>query len=221
MPPSSPAALGPVTLPVHALLFDLGGVLIELDFERAFAHWAAASGTDVATIRSRFRPDEFYERHETGAIDAARYFASLRESLGLDLDDAAFEAGWGAIFIREAPGIRELLGSLDPEIPRYVFSNTNASHQRVWSAQFAGLLACFREVFVSCELGKRKPTPEAFHAVAQAIDVAPENILFFDDTSDNVRGALAVGMQAVHVQSISDIERAIAENRDKMKRSRP
>ena len=56
--------------------------------------------------------------------------------------------------------------------------------------------------------------------MAQAIDVAPENILFFDDTSENVRGALAVGMQAVHVQSISDIERAIAENRDKMKRSR-
>ena len=70
-----------------------------------------------------------------------------------------------------------------------------------------------RKVFVSHELGKRKPTPEAFHAVAQAIYVPPERILFFDDTLDNVNGALAVGMQAVHVQSIADIERAVARMR--------
>ncbi len=199
------------TLPVEALLFDLGGVLVEIDFDRALAHWAKASGTSVERLRERFRPDEPYQRHERGEIGEREYFAALRDAMGLDIPDEDFEAGWGSIFVGEVPGIRPLVRSLESKAPLYVFSNTNVSHQRVWTARYAGLLESFRRVFASCELGKRKPAPEAFHAVAQAIDVPPEHILFFDDSLENVNGALAVGMQAVHVRSIEDIEAAIAQ----------
>ena len=204
----------PRATPVDALLFDLGGVLIEIDFGRAFAHWARCAGVEAHLLRSRFKTDDFYLRHETGHLDAAGYFASLRQSLGVDLPDTEFEAGWGDILVREVPGIRPLLAQAATERPLYLFSNTNASHHRLWASRYAELLAPFRRVFVSSELGKRKPAPEAFHAVAQAIDVPPERILFFDDTLENVNGARAVGMQAIHVQSIADTERAIARLRD-------
>jgi len=199
-------------LPVEALLFDLGNVLVEFDFERAFAHWAARSGAPPAEIRRRFQMDDPYERHERGEIGASEYFRSLRESLALDLSEKDLEEGWDSIFIREVPGVRALLRSLEGRVPLYVFSNTNVNHHRVWSVQFADMLRCFDRVFVSCELGKRKPTPEAFHAVSQAIDVPPEHILFFDDGLANVAGALAVGMQAVHVSCVGDIESAIRGN---------
>jgi putative hydrolase of the HAD superfamily len=68
-------------------------------------------------------------------------------------------------------------------------------------------------VFVSNELGKRKPAPEAFHAVAQAMDVPPERIVFFDDTLANVEGALAVGMHAVHVRTVADVADALSKCR--------
>ena len=42
---------------VDALLFDLGGVVIEIDFGCAFTHWAGATGMPVETIRSRFSFD--------------------------------------------------------------------------------------------------------------------------------------------------------------------
>lgn len=199
----------PPSLPIEALLFDLGNVLVEFDFERAFAQWAARSGVPLAEIRRRFRMDDFYERHERGEIGASEYFDSLRESLVLDLADEDLEEGWDSIFIREIPGVRALLRSLEGRVPLYVFSNTNLNHHRVWSAQFADMLRSFDRVFVSHELGKRKPTPEAFHAVSQAIDIPPEHILFFDDGVANVAGALAIGMQAVHVGSVGDIESAI------------
>ena len=204
----------PRTVPVKALLFDLGGVLIEIDFGRAFAHWARCAGVDARQLRERFRADDFHEQHETGRIDAAAYFDSLRHSLGIDLDDRDFEAGWGAILVREMQGIRPILEEAARRYPLYLFSNTNVTHHRLWSSAYADLLRPFRRIFVSSEMGKRKPAPEAFHAVAQAIDVPPENILFFDDTLDNVNGALAVGMQAVHVQATADIESAIARLRD-------
>ena len=64
-------------------------------------------------------------------------------------------------------------------------------------------------MFVSSEIGVRKPEPAAFAAIAAAIDLPLERILFFDDTLANVEGALAVGMPAVHVRSLDDIAKAI------------
>ena len=70
-----------------ALLFDLGGVVFEIDFGRVFAAWAARAGADRAAIAGRFAHDAFYARHERGEIDAAAYFASLRTSLGIDIPE--------------------------------------------------------------------------------------------------------------------------------------
>ena len=201
-------------MPVDALLFDLGGVVIEIDFGKIFEHWGRCAGVDAQGLRGRFRMDDSYRQYETGRIDAATYFESLRRGLGVDLSDAQFEEGWSALFIREVPGIRALLQEAARLRPLYLFSNTNPDHHRTWASRFPEALAPFQRIFVSSELGKRKPAPEAFHAVAQAIDVPPERILFFDDTLDNVNGARAVGMQAVHVQAIADIERVIARLRD-------
>ena len=59
-------------------------------------------------------------------------------------------------------------------------------------------------------MGLRKPEPPAFEAIASEIGVPLERILFFDDTRVNVEGALAIGMQAVLVRSIADVEQAVA-----------
>ena len=59
-------------------------------------------------------------------------------------------------------------------------------------------------------MGLRKPEPAAFAAIASAIDVPLERILFFDDTRANADAARAVGMQAVHVRSLADIAKGIA-----------
>ena len=198
---------------VDALLFDLGGVLIRIDFERALAHWAACSGAELETLRPRFKFDDTLARYECAQVPAADYFANLRRSLGIDIPDDEFDLGWNAIFAGEMDGIEPVLAELRGRVPLYVFSNTNVDHQRVFSSRYAHLLAPFDRVFTSCDVGKRKPTPEAFHAVAQAIDVPPERILFFDDMRANVEGAMAVGMHAVQVRSTADIALALSSYR--------
>src|SRR5690242_3458591 len=92
-----------------ALLFDLGGVVIDIDFNRVCARWAQLAGCDETLVRERFSHDEAYCRHEVGEIDAAGYFASLRGSLGIDLSDAQFLDGWNALYIGEIPGVATLL----------------------------------------------------------------------------------------------------------------
>ena len=199
-----------MTNPVHALLFDLGGVIVEIDFNRAFAIWGAHSGVPAATIKSRFSFDSCYESHERGQIAANVYFNSLRASLGIRISDEQFREGWNTIFVGEIPGVAALLRQAKALVPLYVFSNSNPTHHAYWAREYADTLGNFQEIFVSCRLGRRKPEAEAFAAVSSEIGVPLENILFFDDTDENVRSAWSLGMQAVHVKSIADIEIALA-----------
>jgi len=194
-----------------ALLFDLGGVIVDIDFNRVFAHWAECAQCDQALLRGRFTQDEPYRRHEVGAIGDEDYFASLRGSLGIALDDACLLDGWNTIFIEEMPGISAVLARLRPRIPIYAFANTNHAHAAHLTKQFAGVLGHFRTVFTSCTIGLRKPEPAAFDYVAREIGVPAGRILFFDDTMENVTGAQACGLQAVHVTSDQDVAEAVAK----------
>ena len=88
-------------IPVKALLFDLGGVLIDFDFTRALRAWAAFSSLSFEELRDTFQHDLAYQRHETGEISTKDYFNSLRASLKLDAGNQQIEAGWNAIFVGE------------------------------------------------------------------------------------------------------------------------
>jgi len=192
-----------------ALLFDLGGVVVDIDFNRVFARWAEHAARDVALVRGQFSADEAYRGHEIGAISDEEYFASLRSSLGIDISDAQFLDGWNQIFIGEVPGIADLLARAAPGIPLYAFSNTNCAHELYWSKQFAGVMSSFRRIFVSSTIGLRKPDAAAFRFVAGEIGVPAERIVFFDDSPANIQGARACGLQVVHVKSVADVAAAL------------
>ena len=78
-------------------------------------------------------------------------------------------------------GIQALLGTIARRLPLYALTNSNRTHQAFWTIRYAEVLKSFRRVFVSSEMGLRKPEPAAFAAIAAAIDVPLERILFFDD----------------------------------------
>jgi putative hydrolase of the HAD superfamily len=192
-----------------ALLFDLGGVLIEIDWRRAFSVWAESAGTTADSIAGRFTFDAAYAAHERGEIGAAEYFASLRRTLGMGLSDEQFLAGWNAIFVGEVACVRELLAAAAARRPLYLFSNTCEVHRDHWMPRFEALLQPFSRCFLSCEIGLRKPDPQAFAHVARAIGLAPQRIAFFDDTAENVAGAARAGLAAHQVRSAAELAAAL------------
>lgn len=196
-------------MPAEALLFDLGGVIMGLDWDRAFQRWGRASHVPPEALATLYAFDEPYERHERGEIGELDYYAALRRSLAIDIDDSAFRAGWGAIFTEPVHETVALLEKLKDRVPLYAFSNSNAAHQAVWSRKFRDALANFRRVFVSSEMGLRKPERASFDFIAREIGVAPGRILFFDDTLANVEGARSAGLQAVLVRGPDDVKNAV------------
>jgi epoxide hydrolase-like predicted phosphatase len=196
--------------PVSALLFDLGGVVIDFDFARAFRLWASRAGCDSRVIEERFSLDDSYQQHERGEIVAATYFATLRRSLGIDISDADFIAGWNDVYLGPVRGIDEALSVAQQHLPLFAFTNSNPTHRSVWEVRYANELKPFQAIFVSSDLGLRKPDPEAFQLVAARMGVQPAEVLFFDDSSENVEGAQFAGMQGVIVDSINDIRRELS-----------
>jgi HAD superfamily hydrolase (TIGR01509 family) len=194
---------------VDVLLFDLGRVVLDINFDSVMATWAGHAGCAPADLASRFVVNDSFKHHETGRIDDAAFFADLRRSLGIGLSDAQFLEGWNAIFAGEMPGIAPLLAAAAQRLPLYAFSNTNPAHVAHFSKTYAGVLGHFREIFLSSSIGLRKPDAEAYDHVVKAIGVPASRILFFDDSAANIEGARARGLRAVHVTSMDDVAQAL------------
>jgi len=207
-PPQMPHPL-PTPTSADALLFDLGRVVLDIDFSRALSCWAGHAGCEPAQLVGRFSYDDAYKRHERGEISDAEFFAALRGSLGIDVSDAQFLEGWNAIFAGEMPEIEGLLARAARRLPLYAFSNTNRAHEAHFSQAFAEVLGHFRKLFLSSTIGLRKPDAAAYDHVVKEIGVPAERIVFFDDSNENIEGARARGLTVVHVTSSRDVADAL------------
>ncbi len=190
---------------IRAILFDLGNVLIDIDFYRCARIWSEHSGIPADTLASRFRIDDAYRALECGKIEASTYYETLRRQLGITLPDDVMREGWNAIIRNEKPGIRSVLKQVAHRYPLYVLTNTNPDHEMIWAKKHRSLLSSFKKIFVSSRMGCRKPDVAAYLRVSQSIGVPCSRILFFDDTDENIEGARKAGMHAIRVDNANTI----------------
>ena len=196
---------------IEALLFDMGGVVIDIDFDQALQIWKEYSALPIGEIQRRFTMDAAYERHERGEIDASEYFAHIRNVLELDASDSDIVLGWNAIFIGEIAETVNSILSVRDQIPCFAFTNSNPTHQVTWMAAYPRVVTSFHRIFVSCEIGLRKPERAAFNAIADATGINLAAMLFFDDSIENVVGARDAGLPAVHVKTPLNVKQALVE----------
>jgi glucose-1-phosphatase len=194
---------------IKVLLFDIGGVVIDYDLNRAFTAWEPISRFSRLAMQQAFKFDAVYEQHERGEITAEAYFDHLCTTLQLQQDHARIAEGWNAIFIGEIIETLAMVQAARLRFPCYAFTNTNDIHHVTWSAMFPRVTDSFERVFTSYEVGYRKPDPRVFEYVARTLGVSPESIMFFDDTVENVDAAASSGLRAVHVRAPADVRNAL------------
>ena len=105
----------------------------------------------------------------------------------------------------------DCISAIGTKLPCYVFTNSNPTHQDFWMATFPQAINVFEQVFVSSDMGLRKPERRAFEAIAAATGKPLDEILFFDDAHANVESARAAGMPGVLVRSPADVKQALVE----------
>jgi len=194
---------------IEGLLFDMGGVVFEIDFEKALRIWSQWSILTIEEMGNRFRMDGPYEKHERGEIDASQYFDHLRKLLELNASNREIASGWNAIYLEEIAETVDCILNVNDSLPCYAFTNSNPTHQEYWEAEYPRAVQCFDRVFVSSNLGLRKPDKKAFETISNETGISLSKILFFDDLEENVEGARVAGMQAVLVKSHLDVKHAL------------
>jgi putative hydrolase of the HAD superfamily len=190
-------------------LFDLGGVVLDIDFDRMFKVWAPFSKLSHNEMRDRFDLEENYMRHERGEISALEYFAFIRKKLELAADERTMIRGWNAMLVGEIAQTVKLLNKINQQFPCYLLTNSNKTHEAHWRVLCKRSLEAFTDIFVSSTMGYRKPEPLAFEYVARSTGCIMASTLFLDDTLANVEGARSMGLQAIHVRTPADIKNAL------------
>lgn len=181
-------------------IFDLGNVIVDIDFKRVLGVWSNLSGTPLAVLAERFSMGEVFQRHERGEVSDEEFAARLCDEMGIALSFEQFAAGWQAVFVALRPEVIAIMQRLRNEGHRVVvLSNTNRLHCNYWPQHYPEVAAAADHLYLSQDLGLRKPEPAIYQRVLEAENTPAEQAVFFDDHPDNIAAARALGMTAVWV----------------------
>jgi HAD superfamily hydrolase (TIGR01509 family) len=197
------------TAPFDVILFDLGGVLIELaGVDRMLELCNHAFSVDE--LWARWLASEGVRQFESGRTGPDEFGAAMLGEFGLPIAAAQFLEEFTTWPKGVFPGSFELLEQLAASYRLACLSNTNALHwPRVCDEM--GLARYFETAFASHLVGMLKPDIEIFQHVVQQLGCPPARILFLDDNQLNVASAQAAGMVARRVAGLAEVRVALAE----------
>ncbi len=191
---------------VKNIIFDLGGVIINLDNRRTEE---AFTNLGVKNFREYFGHGfaaAFFKDYEIGGITDRQFIDSVRQLTGIDVSDQAIIDSWNALLLDFPPERIQLLKNLRKSYRLFLFSNTNALHlaalQQIWSVTFNGgsLEDYFEKTYYSHLLGMRKPDREPFEHILLENGLNGSETLFVDDAIVNVEGAEKAGLKGLFLQ---------------------
>jgi len=191
-----------MVLPPELVLFDLGGVLIEL---RGVATMAELAGIDDEDeLWRRWLDCRWVRTFEAGHCGPDDFAQGVVNDWGLPVGSDEFLRIFTAWPTGPLDGAEDLVRATAANTAIGCFSNTNTVH---WdgNVELWPLIGHFAYQFVSHRLGEVKPDVAAFEKVAELLPVAPDRVLFVDDNLANVESARSLGFQAEHVAGVRNV----------------
>ena len=200
---------------VSAIVFDLGGVLIDLDAERSIRAFREILGYErITELLDLSHQKGIYGDMEAGLITADEFRTEVLKESRPGCVPADVDRAMVGLLVGMDPAKVSLLHSLAEKYPIYCLSNNNeistALMHGIYDEVGLDWKRVFRKEFLSCRMKMMKPDREIFDAAAAEIGLPPAEILFVDDSRRNVDGALAAGWQAVLYRQGTDLGECIA-----------
>jgi HAD superfamily hydrolase (TIGR01509 family) len=187
---------------IKVILFDLGGVLVELGASPLPAD--ALPDENAFTLADWFKSDAAIA-FEKGASTATSFAQTLIADLNLNCSEERLIEHFTYWPTGLFPGAQELLKHLQQNYRLAILTNTNELHWPRFSAEF-GLLEYVEHIFASHQLAMVKPEPGIYQHVLTTLDVDPDRVLFLDDNSGNVKAARELGISAHLVNGFDQLK---------------
>jgi epoxide hydrolase-like predicted phosphatase len=186
---------------IQAVIFDWGGVLMRTVDASPRLAWDARLGLRPGSVNRLVFESPAWRRAQLGHISDGDFWADLRARLNLSPEALAkfrrdFWAG-----DRLNGDLVALIGSLRPHCKTALLSNFSTQLRQLLTQH--ELIDAFDVIVISGEEGLLKPDARIYHLAAERLGVPAADCLFVDDVEENVVGARAAGMQALHFVSFS------------------
>lgn len=181
------------------IIFDLGNVLLPIDFNAPVSAFRKIGLEDFEGLYSGINQSNLFDLLETGKITSLYFYDKMREISGYNWSNQQIDDAWTKIILDFRPSTIKMLESLAKTKRLFLLSNTNKIHFDVYDAQIRerfnpeGLSSYFEKAFYSHEMGLRKPDPQIFISMAEIAGIQPSESLFVDDNEDNINTAKKLG----------------------------
>jgi HAD superfamily hydrolase (TIGR01509 family) len=197
-----------VAHPVDVVLFDLGGVLIEFGGVDSMKELAGIESDEEVWQRSLRCP--WVRDFERGRCSPDDFAAGVIDDWGLSVNVATFLDAFRSWPREPMSAADTLVRSVRRTVPVGCLSNTNTLHWNDHAARWS-IRDAFEFRFLSFEMGLIKPDREMFDRVSELLPVPPHRVLFLDDNTLNVDGAVAAGFRAVRIAGVDEARVALVD----------
>jgi glucose-1-phosphatase len=192
---------------IKNLIFDLGGVIINLDTNRTHEAFAKLANCSIEEVKTRTTEQSFFNDYEKGLLTDNEFRVALQSFLNSKVSDAQIDSAWNAMLLDIPNEKYQLLEKLKSNYNLFLLSNTNSIHldfvnQLVLeNTGHPGIGHYFHKDYYSHLMNMRKPDTEIFHRVLLENNLIAKETYFLDDNLDNIHGAKSIGLQTIHIDT--------------------
>lgn len=197
---------------IETIIFDLGGVILDIDYNLTRTAFEKLGVTHFDEMYSQATANQLFKKLETGKISENDFYKELNLCTGLHLSPTEINQAWNAMLLSFREKSLRFLNGINPKYQLFLLSNTNYIHIKAFQKIFyskertQSFEDYFNKAFYSCDIGLRKPDPVCYTWVLNELKTEPSKILFIDDSAQNVEGAKEEGMQALLLSPGTNIE---------------
>jgi putative hydrolase of the HAD superfamily len=187
---------------VKNIIFDLGGVIIDIDYNLAATAFKKLGIVDFDSFYSKAKQSSLFDEFEKGLISNAEFRTALRQYLPPAISDQQIDDAWNAMLIGIPSHRVDFLKEVAKHYRIFLLSNTNRIHieaftqyndEKFGKGYFESI---FEYCYFSSDIAMRKPDAEIFEFVLSENGLRKEETIFIDDSIQHIQGALNTGLHA-------------------------
>jgi len=196
-------------MPIKALVFDCGGVVLRDKDESHYVRWEETLGVPEGSLKETLYGGPFWQQAECGKLSEELFWRAAGEQLGLSREqsDALAADAWESWEVD--PIVLALVKQARQRYRVAMLSNaTNALEAKLRQAY--GIAELFDPIINSARIGVAKPDPAIYQELIRRTRMEPDEIVFIDDRAENIAAAASVGMHVVWFVGPTELERQLA-----------
>lgn len=197
---------------IRHIIFDLGGVLLNIDYDLTEKAFIDAGVTNFGELYSQLKQSDLFDRWETGRMSREEFISAMQQASSTPLTEAQVLHAWNAMLLDFPIRRLQILQQLRNYYDLFLLSNTNEIHEEVFNNTLMteygipNIGVFFDRAYMSHRVGLRKPMPEIFIRVMEENQLAPEATLFIDDSPQHIEAAQKLGIQTIYLKKGMTIE---------------